>query len=130
MSEMSELMDFISGVTAVGSNIATSQLQMAEADAARLHAEKMLQIKADREGEQQMLTTNKTLLKEEQKNQATEIQSLISDGKTYGLTMHDWHDINDDFKSKAFLDLFSMYDMEINKDLSISTGLFDTQSKL
>tara|TARA_R100000808_G_scaffold13572_1_gene32805 strand:+ start:8858 stop:10627 length:1770 start_codon:yes stop_codon:yes gene_type:complete len=129
MAEIDDVLDFIVGIGNVANNMANSQLQFAKADAAALEKEKLYERRLKEEEKNAMLDLNIEYLAAANKEVAQDIERIYSDGLKYGTTLNEHVEMHPDFKTEEMTALLKDYGLNLNEDLSVSMGIYDSQVK-
>ena len=124
-----DVLDFIVGIGNVANNMANSQLQFAKADAAALEKEKLYERRLKEEEKNAMLDLNIEYLAAANKEVAQDIERIYSDGLRYGTTLNEHVEMHPDFKTEEMTALLKDYGLNLNEDLSVSMGIYDSQVK-
>ena len=123
MAEAEDFLDFLLGVTNAANNAVNSQLQYAEADAARLQKEKLI-ARADFETEKKdTVTRNLAHLKDSNTQVEREIQNTVNDGLKYGVSLNEY--IKEEFQTDEYKELMENYGVNINDRLMTSLDIFE-----
>ena len=129
MSELKDVLDFLEGMANVGNSMAQSNLQFAKAESAQLHREKMAENALKIKEEQLVLNQQNNNMQNVQKQQIAIINDFIDTGYDYGVSFNEHANLNDKDKTKEMQELIQTFDIHVNNDLSVSTGIYDTMQE-